>query len=54
METFSFGNQVQFWPVMMGWIIVCCMYIFSWKRQAMIATAGMIIVTVFVIAASQS
>lgn len=42
---------VSLWPVLMGWILVVCMYLFSWKRQALIATLGMLIVTLVVVAA---
>lgn len=40
---------VSLWPVLMGWILVVCMYLFSWKRQALIATLGMLIVTLMVV-----
>ena len=53
MEAFAPAQQIQFWPVILGWIVVCCMYLFGWQRQAIIATLGMIIVTLFVIAASR-
>lgn len=53
MENVSYTGNIQFWPVIMGWIIVCCMYLFKWKRPAMIATAGMTLVTLMVVAASR-
>ncbi len=51
MEALISTNPIQIWPVVMGWIIVCCLYLFSWKRQALIASMGMTIVTIFVIGA---
>lgn len=53
MESFAFINQVQLWPLIMGWIVVCCLFLFSWRRQALLAFAGMTIVTVAVLMASQ-
>lgn len=47
----ALSGQVQLWPVLMGWIVILCMYFFSWKRQALIASLGMTIVTLFVIMA---
>lgn len=41
--------DVQFWPLLMGWTIVSLLYLFGWKRQAWIASAGMAIVTYAVI-----
>ena len=45
------NGEVLYWPLIMGWSIVACLYLFGWKRQAVITTAGMAIVTVFVISA---
>lgn len=53
MESFASINQVQLWPLIMGWIVVCCLFLFSWRRQALLAFAGMTIVTVAVLMASQ-
>lgn len=41
--------EVQLWPVALGWGIVSLLYLFGWKRQALIATAGMAIVTFFIL-----
>ena len=53
MEPFTSASQVQLWPLIMGWIVVCCLFLFSWRRQALLAFAGMVIVTVAVLMASQ-
>lgn len=53
METFTSVNEVQLWPLIMGWIVVCCLFLFSWRRQALLAFAGMTIVTIAVLLASQ-
>ncbi len=45
---FSSGD-VQYWPLFLGWSIVSLLYIFGWKRPALIATAGMAIVTYAVV-----
>lgn len=39
------SGEVQYWPLFMGWLIVCLLAVFGWKRQALIAAAGMSIVT---------
>ena len=41
--------DVQLWPVVLGWGIVSLLFLFGWKRQALIASAGMAIVTVFIL-----
>lgn len=53
MEPFASINQVHLWPLIMGWIVVCCLFLFSWRRQALLAFAGMTIVTVAVLVVSQ-
>ncbi len=44
----SANLNLQFWPLVMGWIIVSIVALFGWRRQALIAAAGMTIVTGFV------
>lgn len=39
------SHDVQYWPLLLGWSVVSLLFIFGWKRQALIATAGMAIVT---------
>jgi hypothetical protein len=41
--------DVQLWPLVLGWGIVSLLYLFGWKRQALIATAGMAIVSLFIL-----
>lgn len=42
-------GEVQYWPLLLGWSIVAMLYLFGWRRQAWMATAGMVIVTYAVI-----
>jgi hypothetical protein len=42
---FMLSGEVQFWPLFLGWTIVVLLLIYGWKRQAMIAAAGMAIVS---------
>jgi len=44
------NGEIQYWPLLMGWTIVVMMLLFGWKRQAVIAAAGMAIVTYGVLA----
>lgn len=44
-------GDVRYWPLLMGWTIVTLLYLFGWRRQAWIATAGMAIVTYAVVSA---
>ena len=39
------SNGIQFWPLLLGWTIVVLLQIYGWKRQAMIAAAGMAVVS---------
>ena len=39
------SGEVQYWPLLMGWTIVVLLSLFGWKRQALLAAAGMAIVT---------
>ncbi|MEE9493769.1 MAG: hypothetical protein V3W04_10380 [Gammaproteobacteria bacterium] len=39
------SNDVLYWPLLMGWMIVCILLILGLKRQALLAAAGMSIVT---------
>lgn len=48
------SGNVQYWPLLMGWMVVCLLAIFGWKRQAIIAAAGMAIVTYAVISVGLS
>ena len=54
MEPMTSIGQVQLWPLIMGWIVVCCLFLFSWRRQAILASAGMAIVTIAVLLAAQN
>jgi hypothetical protein len=47
------SGEVQYWPLLIGWIIVTALVIFGWKRQAVFAAAGMAIVTYIVVAVAQ-
>ncbi len=47
------SGEVQYWPVMIGWIIVCTAALLGWKRQAAFAGAGMAIVTYIVVSVGQ-
>lgn len=38
-------DDIQYWPLLLGWTIVCLLLMFGWKRQAAIAAAGMAIVS---------
>lgn len=49
MNELDAARQVQYWPVIMGWILVVCMYLFRWRRQALIASLGMALVTAMVL-----
>jgi len=37
--------DVKYWPLLLGWTIVVLLLLYGWKRQAMIAAAGMLIVS---------
>ena len=39
------SGDVKYWPLLLGWTIVVLLLLYGWKRQAMIAAAGMMIVT---------
>jgi hypothetical protein len=39
------SGEIQYWPLLLGWTIVVLLLIYGWKRQAMIAAAGMAIVS---------
>ncbi len=39
------SDEVQYWPLLMGWTVVILLLLYGWKRQAAIAAAGMAIVT---------
>lgn len=43
------NSDVQLWPLVMGWTIVLLLFLFGWKRQALLASAGMAIVSYAVI-----
>ncbi len=43
------SNDVQLWPLLVGWNIVALLFLFGWKRQALIAAAGMAIVSYAVV-----
>jgi len=37
--------DVQYWPLLLGWTVVVLLILYGWKRQALIAAAGMAIVS---------
>jgi len=37
--------DVQYWPLLLGWTVVVLLSLYGWKRQALIAAAGMAIVS---------
>ena len=37
--------SVQYWPLLLGWTVVVLLSLYGWKRQALIAAAGMAIVS---------
>lgn len=39
------SGDVKYWPLLLGWTIVALLSLYGWKRQAIIAAAGMTIVT---------
>ncbi len=39
------SGDVKYWPLLLGWTIVVLLFLYGWKRQAMIAAAGMLIVS---------
>jgi hypothetical protein len=41
--------EVQYWPLFLGWTVVVLLVLYGWKRQAAIAAAGMLIVSLAVI-----
>lgn len=43
------SGQVQYWPLMLGWTLVALLGLFGWRRQAAIAAAGMLVVSLAVI-----
>lgn len=45
---------VQYWPLILGWTVVVLVYLFGWKRQALIGIAGMLIVSVAVLSVDLS
>jgi hypothetical protein len=45
------STDVQYWPVILGWTIVMLLVLFGWRRQALIAGAGMAVVTAAVLSA---
>lgn len=49
----AMSPEVQYWPVLVGWIIVVSAALFGWKRQAAFAAAGMAIVTYIVVSVGQ-
>jgi len=45
----TMSGDVQLWPLALGWIVVSLLALFGLRRQAMIAAAGMSIVTYVVL-----
>jgi hypothetical protein len=39
------SSDVQYWPLLLGWTIVVLLALYGWKRQALIAAAGMALVS---------
>jgi hypothetical protein len=52
MEPLVTSTDIRLWPLILGWILVCCLFLFAWRRQAILAFLGMTIVTVAVLKAS--
>lgn len=44
------SGEVRYWPLLIGWTIVCLLLLNGWKRPALFAAAGMTIVTLAVLA----
>ena len=42
-------SSIQYWPLVLGWTVVALVYLLGWKRQALIGTAGMLIVSAAVL-----
>ncbi len=42
-------GQVQYWPLAIGWMVVIILLLSGFRRQALMAGAGMSIVSYFVI-----
>jgi hypothetical protein len=38
-------GEVQYWPLLLGWTIVVLLGLYGWKRQALVAAAGMAIIS---------
>lgn len=38
-------GEVQYWPLFLGWMIVVLLAIFGWTRPALVAAAGMAVVS---------
>lgn len=45
------SGELRYWPLLMGWTLVVVLALFGWKRQAVIAAAGMTLVSLAVIRA---
>lgn len=43
------NGEVQYWPLVAGWTIVVVLLLTGFRRQALIAGAGMAIVSYYVI-----
>jgi hypothetical protein len=43
------SGEVQYWPLLPGWTVVVLLVLYGWKRQAAIAAAGMLIVSLAVL-----
>jgi len=45
------SGEIKYWPLLMGWTIVTLLLLYGWKRQAIFAAAGMLIVSYAVLSA---
>lgn len=43
------SDDVQYWPLLVGWTVVVLLTLYGWKRQALFAAVGMAIVTYVVL-----
>jgi hypothetical protein len=43
------SGQVHYWPLAVGWIVVAVLLLTGFRRQALIAGAGMAVVSYYVI-----
>jgi hypothetical protein len=47
------NGEVQYWPLFSGWTIVVPLLLYGWRRPALIAAAGMLMVSYTVLSVAQ-